>query len=232
MNEHLNWMPLKDEEGRTYYFNRETGTVTWEKPKIASDAGVQPFLTSNEFLFTQQQEQQEHEQFEDLQEQIQDLQEQEQQIQEQQIQEQQSTEQSPEQTPEQSSPEQDASRLSFSAIARLRQRASKLSSSAREEQASVAFWKQQENPNYYQEKGQTLYDNERMDKNRIDMLNTAEEEEKKQAQINQHRADLQFVAGEAPGPNLSTGNPWEVDHGDQTKHVKMRRASFITPSFQ
>ena len=43
---------------------------------------------------------------------------------------------------------------------------------------------------------------------------------------------MQFVAGEAPGPNLSTGNPWEVDHGDQTKHVKMRRASFITPSFQ
>ena len=73
-------MPLKDEEGRTYYFNRETGTVTWEKPKIASVAGVPPFLTSNEFLFTQQQEQQEHEQFEDLQEQIQDLQEQKQQI--------------------------------------------------------------------------------------------------------------------------------------------------------
>lgn len=216
-------MPLKDEEGRTYYFNRETGTVTWEKPKIASVAGVPPFLTSNEFLFTQQQEQQEHEQFEDLQEQIQDLREQEQQIQEQQIQEQQSSEQSP---------EQDASHLSSSAIAQLRQRASKLSSSAREEQASVAFWKQQENPNYYQEKGQTLYDNERMDKNRIDMFNKAEEEEKKQAQINQHRADLQFVAEEAPGPNLSTGNPWEVDHGDQTKHVKMRRASFITPSFQ
>ena len=229
-------MPLKDEEGRTYYFNRGTGTVTWEKPKIASDAGVQPFLmgkdTSNEFLFTQQQEQQEHEQFEDLQEQIQDLQEQEQQIQEQQIQEQQSTEQSPEQTPEQSSPEQDASRLSFSAIARLQQRASKLSSSAREELASVAFWKQQENPNYYQEKGQTLYDNLNRIATENLVFNKAEEEEKKQAQTNQHRADLQYVAGEAPGPNLSTGNPWEVDHGDATTHVKMRRASFITPSFQ
>ena len=64
-----------------------------------------------------------------------------------------------------STPEQDSSRLSSSTIARLRQRASNLSSSARKEQASVASWKQQENPNYYQEKGQKLYENERMEKN-------------------------------------------------------------------
>ena len=32
VNMHLNWVTLKDNQGRTYYYNPDEGTVQWEKP--------------------------------------------------------------------------------------------------------------------------------------------------------------------------------------------------------
>ena len=48
-NAHLNWIKLKDEKGRTYYFNRDTGNVTWEKPLVlgASNLSVHSNSDSN-----------------------------------------------------------------------------------------------------------------------------------------------------------------------------------------